>query len=490
MVGTMKPNWQTPPKPERIAQPLQPKVLPDALRRVVQSVSDSYEIPPDFTLLCALACIATSQLGKIKVRVNSEWTETLALYVMPLLETGNMKTPVLNWLKAPLRELETELRREAKTTTTQQRSQQRIADELLKRTEDKLAKAQAEGKVSDALRAELEAAQLQVSEQHVQAMPQILFDDITPEAFQEAAAQQPLISIMASEGGFVQILSGDRYSKGVPNLDAVLKAYSGETIRTNRKGAQLLDAENPCAVICLAAQPGIWQSALEVKAMRDYGFLQRFLVAIPTSYRGRRKLEQLAIPADIPQFWREQLRAIAAQESRELQLTSQAMQILQQLRHGVEGLFGRGEELMDGWLSKLPGNTVRVAALLELFADPAARVIGVESMTSAYQLAQWLVTQYESALQPRTNRRSEDVLKCLRRLAELAGEPVTLINTRQIQQNMKGRNWVKREGTQAIKDELDTLELEHWLRLEHSPGKTEVWQLRPDFIQLYDSYYR
>ena len=77
----------------------------------------------------------------------------------------------------------------------------------------------------------------------------LIADDITPEALTSLMADNNgIITVISTEGGLFDIFNG-KYSSNVVSIDTVLKAYSGDPIRVDRKGreAECLDAP---ALLC------------------------------------------------------------------------------------------------------------------------------------------------------------------------------------------------------------------------------------------------
>ncbi len=67
------------------------------------------------------------------------------------------------------------------------------------------------------------------------------------------AAHGQRIAMLEAEGGFIDTLAG-RYSSGVPNLDAVLKAWSGEAVRIDRRHAEPILLDDPTLTLILSVQ--------------------------------------------------------------------------------------------------------------------------------------------------------------------------------------------------------------------------------------------
>ena len=65
-------------------------------------------------------------------------------------------------------------------------------------------------------------------------LPQLWTSDVTPERLGTILADNDeRMAWLSSEGGIFEMLGG-RYSKGIPNLDLVLKAHIGDSERVDR----------------------------------------------------------------------------------------------------------------------------------------------------------------------------------------------------------------------------------------------------------------
>ncbi len=76
------------------------------------------------------------------------------------------------------------------------------------------------------------------------ARPQLVADDITPEALASLLVDQGgRMSVISAEGGIFDIIAG-RYS-GTPNLEVFLKGHAGDMLRVNRQGRDPQHIEAP-----------------------------------------------------------------------------------------------------------------------------------------------------------------------------------------------------------------------------------------------------
>ena len=139
--------------------------------------------------------------------------------------------------------------------------------------------------------------------------------------------------MFSDEGGILGTLTG-RYSNGVSNLDAVLKAFDGSTIRVDRIGREPDYVESPALTFGLSVQPIVLAGVTDCHPeIRDRGLLARFVSAIPDVTFGPVRVGYREIePPPVPPGVREQYHRIVRlhtelevpDEPAELGLTAEA----------------------------------------------------------------------------------------------------------------------------------------------------------------------
>jgi len=103
---------------------------------------------------------------------------------------------------------------------------------------------------------------------------------------------------LSAEGGFFETVGG-RYSKGVPNLDLMLKAHSGDPERVDRIGRDPVYLQEPLLTVAMSPQPDLIQGLASKPGFRGRGLLGRFLYFLPPSPLGYRTLDGPPVPEDV-----------------------------------------------------------------------------------------------------------------------------------------------------------------------------------------------
>ena len=225
-------------------------------------------------------------------------------------------------------------------------------------------KIKRKGDTSATAMSELEGAVEDLEKTVVPAMPRLLADDSTPEAMARLMGEQGgRLGVLSAEGGLFSTLAG-RYASGVPNLDLVLKAWSGDFCRVDRISRETVTLTEPVLSIGLAIQPDILASLAEAKHFRGAGLLARFLYSLPTSLVGTRKAEPAAVPEAVSAAYGAAVDALAravraSARTTEMKLADEARATLNAFRESMEPrLHPEGGDLAEiaDWANSFLGS--------------------------------------------------------------------------------------------------------------------------------------
>ncbi len=466
---TVAESWGTPEsidRNDRRPLPESAERFPGAVWSMVNAVGEAYQVPRDLVLMLVLSILSTAVGGRRRVRVSPDWVEVLAVYTATALPSGERKSPVLSILSTPLAEAERDLVRDAMPEiTTQQalRDLRTAAVEKLKRKGDTSATAIAD----------LEDAITALEKTVVPAVPRLLADDSTPEAMARLMADQGgRLGVLSAEGGLFSTLAG-RYSSGIPNLDLVLKAWSGDPCRIDRISRATLTLPEPVLSIGLAVQPDILASLAEAKHFRGSGLLARFLYSLPQSLVGTRNPDPQPVPdqvnADYILTVDTLVRSLRDTDPADMKLTDAARAVLTAFRIDLEPRlhpeYGDLAGIAD-WANKLPGQLVRIAALFTLAVNPAATDVDEIAITEAVSLAPYLIDHATAAFDLMTGRRSplEPARAVLRWIRKKRHSSFTI---RQAHRDLAGQKWVT--TADDVQEALEDLEDLGWVRLAQPP---------------------
>ncbi|WP_027191497.1 YfjI family protein [Fundidesulfovibrio putealis] len=377
-------------------------ILPGVIGEFASAVSASIQVPFELPLLNALGAVAATSQRKYRVLIREGYTETLNIYGVAILPPGERKSAAKDACRAPLLEWEREQQRQTAEILKYAHAQRQVQEELTRVAIAKAKRCQDSSEQRDLIR---QVAQLREEMESLPVAPRLLADDATPEGLAALMAQQDQrIAMIEAEGGFLDILAG-RYSHGAPNLDAVLKSWSGEAVRIDRRHAEPILIEEPTLTLILSAQPDVLAGAAQTPAFRGRGLLGRMLFLLPKSLVGTRAVETLPIPSDLSDAYGSTLRNLLQLPWKRdaqgnivpylLPLSHEARAIWYAFANSIEADLADGGPLsrMRDWGGKLPGQTLRLAGLchVTLHDVPQHHPISGQTLESAVKLAKHLI---------------------------------------------------------------------------------------------------
>lgn len=480
-------RWETPqPIANNAKTPLPDSAgrRPAVLWDMVDAIAVAYQVPRDLPFLLILAILATSIGGRVRARVAPDWTEVLSIYAAVAAPSGERKSPVLSALSAPLRDLEKQLADDAADDIAVQRAMRDLRAAAVEKIKRK-------GDTSAVAIADLEGAVRELESTVVPPVPRLLADDSTPEAMAKLMAEQGgRLGVLSAEGGLFSTLAG-RYSSGVPNLDLVLKAWSGDFCRVDRVSREPITLAEPVLSIGLAVQPGVLGDLAQSKSFRYTGLLARFFFALPASLVGTRTSQAVQVPDHVALKYAVKVRDLATavranEDSREMGLTDAARKVLDDYRDELEPHLspevGNLAHIAD-WANKLPGQLVRIAALFTLFDNPNAAEIAENEMREAIDLAPYFTNHAVAAFDLMSGRRSPlEPARAI--LAWTRRKGLTEFSVRQAWRDLSGQAWAT--ATEDVREALADLEDLGWicLRTDDQPRRrgrpTEIYDVNPE----------
>jgi len=382
--------------------------LPSVLGDFGEAVAEGLQVPLELVLMNALACVAVAGQGKFCVEVRQGYREPLNIYALAALPPGERKSATAEICKRPLVQWELEAQEESRDSIRCALSERKTLDKII---ETKRARAGHAKTEEDRRNLINEIKTLEAELPEISDTPRLLIDDVTPEAipvFMER--QQERAGIIEAEGGFLDILAG-RYSKGVPNLDAVLKCWSGETVHVDRRSGPPIVLHNPALTLCLSPQPDVVRGLADKPGFRGRGLLGRFLFLLPRSRVGKRNVEPESISQVVQARYAAKIHSLLSLHCQQgpggkpvpysLSFSPEAYREWVNFHRDVEASLGPGGELeaIADWGGKLHGAAARLAGLLHLVEQeyPHHHAIELGTMRQALKLASLFVAHAKAA---------------------------------------------------------------------------------------------
>ena len=374
-LAPLEPDVSLPPFP-RAALPAW--VLPWA-----ESVEESMQVPFDLVGMLALGVLSAACTGRAEIAVKARWREPLNLWVVVVLPPSTRKSPVFSAATAPLEEWERRNVEEARPDVARAHARLAVERGQLRRLEEEAVKADDE--VSKARL--LESAQDQAAALGELTVPEperLLVEDITPETLvTRLAANGGRAALFSDEGGVFGTVAGGRYQK-MPHIDALLKSYSGQSIRVERRG-RVEFVQRATLAMAVTCQPHVLAELFGSDILRERGFLARMLLSVPSSNIGTRRpaLSTPGVCEAATRAWVKgvnRLLSLEPSDGEPLQLTvsAEARAAMLAFEERLEARLAEGGDLasVQDWAGKLLGAIFRIAGIIHLAEQPATEQIG------------------------------------------------------------------------------------------------------------------
>jgi hypothetical protein len=413
----------------------------------------------------------------VSARISSDWVEHPSINICNIAPTAEGKSQVMNLLRQPLIDYEIEMQREARARIDLQQQQHEIALARLKTIKDSMSSLKKSSKTTPATQADLIEALELVRESKPDELPMLLVGgDITPDSLTEKMQSAKHLGMLDAEGDFFDQMSGKSYGSNA-RWGTVLKATTGDQIKSHRIGRGDGVVNDPFLAICTSVQPDVWLQLHGDKSASNRGVTGRFITLVAKSnvgFRDTRAHEKYPIDPELMIDWNQMLRSILAiDENRVLDLTDTGRSLFQRFRDDWESRLRNPENQRDGFGQRLAGNLITLAALFTLSDNPSATEIDDDCLEKTICLADFLLDHRKCADHLKIERVPEQ--RILDWLAERipAARDARDVNSEisfsirgdgGLQQSIKQQAWAKEGKIEAIESAL--MNLEKWLWID------------------------
>ncbi|GAB1410300.1 hypothetical protein MASR1M90_14540 [Desulfovibrionales bacterium] len=368
-------------------------IVPGIAATFSEAVADAVQAPRELAYLNALGVVGLALQKKVVVRVKPDYAESVNLYAITASEPGERKSAVVEACKAPVVAWERAAQDQMRDVIREAVSVRRTMEKIIEKSRSKAANA----KDPEARkRACLEIAQMERELPDVPALPRMLVDDCTPEAMAEIlGGNGESLGLLEAEGGILDTWAG-RYSAGVPNLDLILKAYSGEPVSVDRKNKEPIRLRSPQLTVVLTPQPSVLIDAGSNRAFMSRGLIGRCLLCMPSPLVGYRDSSR-TMSAGTARQWHHFITTLLdipqQDQPHEITLSADAYSAWVEFSNEVEKAQRPGGELeyVRPWASKSTGHVIRIAGLFHMSAgaDAIRNPIDLETMQRAMAFIAW-----------------------------------------------------------------------------------------------------
>ena len=371
-----EPVWKAPIPFEKVKLPSFPvDALPAPLCDWVKTVAENTETPVDMAAVSTLAALSCAVQGKFKIAPKRSYSEPLNLYILIIAKSGERKSAIVHKMADPIYQYE--------------KSENRRRKEQVKTL-------------------------------------RLIADDVTPEALTSLLSENKgILTIISTEGGLFDTLAG-RYSN-VVSIDTMLKAYSGDRIRVDRKGRESEIVNDPALTMLLSAQDNVLEGLMRNDVFKSRGLNARILYCRPKSKVGTRHFDTPELSEELEREYHELMHTLLkipypeGGMSKEIRLSPKAYKRVISLFDWLEPQLVDNLEYMSDWGAKFIGNTLRVAGLLHCAihkGQSAEIAVSLDTMNRAIKIGKYFMAHalcaYSIMGADRTLRGAKQILKRLR----------------------------------------------------------------------------
>ncbi len=383
--------------------------LPPALGKYVQAVADNIQVSVDMAAVSALAVCAICVQRKFIVNPKPGWVEPLNLYAVIVAKPSERKSPVMKSMTKCLYQYAKEENERRAPEIEAYRTQKAMLENTIKSMMEAKPKNN-EDKLAAILDKKRELRELKP----VNPL-RLLADDITPEALTSLIADNGgKMAIVSAEGGIFETLSG-MYSNKV-NIDAVLKAYSGDYIQVDRKGRPSESIDHPALTILLFIQLLVLNNIMDNDTFKGRGMLARFLYSIPQSTVGHRVYDTPAVDPFTERDYENLLYSLLSipepENIQAIRLSDDAAALSKDFFEELEPRLVDELEEMDDWAGKYHGQVIRIAGILHCCIhgeDAAAELVSGGTMQAAITIGRYFLEHAKAAFRLMGLGESQDV---------------------------------------------------------------------------------
>lgn len=392
--------------------------LPGQLRAYVEAVAKAYQQTPDLAFAAALFNISVAtrrayRAYKFNVPMGEDdWHESLAIWTLVLLDSGERKTPVVNLISRPLTKWEERLQDEWRDSLEARSIAAKKAAQVLKSALDgkptaggySLPESPAEWSDADHLFIE----ELKAKENEAKKPEPLVFcANTTPETVtSDLAENNGILAVKDDESTYFRNVGG-RYANGGAETGPINKSYEEGSFPVRRRGQGASHRVRYAFLpTFIATQPetcaGIFSRSQS--DMVASGFLWRFLIAMPPSMDERDDYNPHSrhkVPKELQAWWEKSIMAVL-QEAEKVKSrgTRRAIRTADEKTvHAFEVWDGEVKRMRrdpdyshaKGALNKLAGNTLRIAANLTVFMGE--KRISLKTMEAAIEIGRYYAEQ-------------------------------------------------------------------------------------------------
>jgi len=418
--------------------------LPGSLGKSAEGVAKSHQVPRAFSGASHVFAVSMAALRRFDIAITEEWVELMPFWVLPVLESGERKSAMVQYTIRPFTEWQV------------QKDEETLECRLLLKGTHQVLQSRAEKLRKDATRLDdeseryekiQEARDAEVAANKIEVPPPIKFSvtDSTSEGMVKLLDEHGgRMSVVTAEGKQLANITGRYTQNQTIDVDIYNQSTHGDDVSTARAGSESRNIHNPEISMLQAVQPEVIRNLRNAGALKGVGFFARCYPVLPESLVGRR----VARPGDLEEGVEEGYKRVIKNildlpecdpdHMRMLRFSEAADKLLIHLHDWVETRMAHGKEYASHkeWANKFVGYTARVAAFIHLakWADlpdaerlanlPQDVFISESTMRQAIRIGFCFLEHFRAVFGVREHdqvaSRAEIVLSELRKISDLS----------------------------------------------------------------------
>ena len=364
----------------------------------------------DLAATLALGVVSGALARHVQVSPRPGWYEPTNLYLATALEPGQRKTPIFKSALRPVRAVEYHRMQDWQNAN----GAVSLAGEILtKRRRDLVTEAAGDTDLTEeALRERMGQLVDGLGPTETGPRPRLLTEDITPEGLTTMLAEHGRVISASDEGAAFFENLGGRYARGSTSWDGFNKAHSAADLVVDRKGSGSAIVWDPALTLIVATQPNVLRELWGKPGTEGRGVLSRPLYAFPEPVYGTGRTPVAsesvssafgaairALFEDVPLLTldddgKPQPVTLRFDPAAERSFERYEAEVAVERRDLGTSDRAEDETAYLGWLSKLAGQTARLAACLHAATHWTTGVtmnttIGVECVENTIEVARY-----------------------------------------------------------------------------------------------------
>lgn len=370
--------------------------LPPVLREMVLGVAETTGTDPAMPATSILSAVSYCFTGLYKMQGKPDHTEPPVIYSLIIAEPSERKSPVVKLIKQPFADFEAEYNK----LHAKEFHKREAEKKLLMNQADKLEK---DGSEDVDMIAELRTKAEQIDDA---GKRRIAIDDITPECLIQLMGRNKSLLMISDEAGMLGNFSG-RYTGSIPNIDLLLKAWSGESFFCDRVTRESIHITNPYLSISIAGQPYLWDGLVQNSVFRNSGLLARFFYCFPKSKVGTRRYDSKSIDSSVIQNYNRLIEILLERKFSAVDTEEKLLKFDEKAQENYVNYYNGYIEKIQltefanckDWGGKYHGEILRLCCIIHCVkcvlegVSPENEPVGVETLCNATEIADYYKEQ-------------------------------------------------------------------------------------------------